>query len=72
MAKPFFVHLFPLLNTDERFIAAPVVIPDMDLFVTGMSYRDQIVLIKKSIWSGVSFNNMMNVCRITLFPYTDT
>uniref|UniRef100_UPI004027C647 hypothetical protein n=1 Tax=Dialister sp. TaxID=1955814 RepID=UPI004027C647 len=72
MAKPFFVHLFSLLNTDERFIAVPVVIPDMDLFVTGMSYRDQIVLIKKSIRSGVSFSNMMNVCRITLFPDTDT
>ncbi|WP_444216202.1 hypothetical protein [Dialister hominis] len=72
MAKPFFVHLFSLLNTDECFIASPIVIPDMDLFVTGMSYRDQIVLIKKSIRSGVSFSNMMNVCRITLFPDTDT
>nr|DAI33004.1 MAG TPA: hypothetical protein [Caudoviricetes sp.] len=44
----------------------------MDLFVAGMSYRDQIVLIKKSIRSGVSFSNMMDVCRVTLFPDTDT
>ena len=72
MLKPFFVHLFPLLNAGECFLAAPVVIPGMDLFVAGMSDRDQIILIKKSIRSGVSFSNMMDVCRITLFPDTDT